>query len=170
MPVIAMKTLNLLRHAKSSWASGGLEDIDRPLNARGEKASVQMAAAIEQAGCSFEYVVVSPALRAQQTIQGIANVIDFGDWFTEESMYTFDWRALQECVSQLADSYHEALIVGHNPAITEFCNHKSNARIDNVPTCGYARISFDMDAWSDIADTRGELLGFIVPKDLPGMS
>ena len=165
-----MKTLNLLRHAKSSWASGGLADIDRPLNARGEKASIQMAGAIADAGCAFDYVVVSPALRAQQTIQGVANLIDFNDWYTEESMYTFDWRALMECVAQLADSYSEALLVGHNPAITEFCNHKSNARIDNVPTCGYARLGFNMESWEDINSTEGELLKFIVPKDLPGMS
>lgn len=161
---IIMKILNLLRHAKSSWADATQSDIDRPLNGRGLKACVTMAPAIEQAECSFDYIVASPACRAQQTIEGIGNVLGVDDWHTETELYTFDSRQLQQCVAQLADSFDEALLVGHNPAITEFCNHRSNARIDNVPTCGYARIEFEMDSWRDIEKTAGAMTVFLTPK------
>ena len=159
-----MKVLNLLRHAKSSWSSAGLEDRERPLNDRGRKACVLMAPKIEQLVSGFDYVVASPAVRAQETIDGIANVIGFSDWYTEEHLYTFDWRELERCVSSLADTYDEALVVGHNPAITEFCNYKTDARIDNVPTCGFARIRFAVDSWQAVAKSQGQLLDFITPR------
>ncbi|MFK8019172.1 MAG: histidine phosphatase family protein [Pseudomonadales bacterium] len=161
-----MKILNVLRHAKSSWADSGQSDIDRVLNPRGEKDCITMAPAIEEAGCKFDYVVVSPASRAQQTISGINSVLQFGEWYTEAAMYTFDWRQLNDCVAALADGFDDALLVGHNPAITEFCNHLSDARIDNVPTCSFARIEFSVDSWRDIKDVEGKMTAFITPKSL----
>lgn len=125
-----------------------------------------MAPAIEAANCSFDYIVVSPAQRAQQTIEGVASLINFDDWFTEENLYTFDWQQLEQCVIELADVHDEALLVGHNPAITEFCNYKSDANIDNVPTCGFARIQFEVESWNDIGSSKGQLLDFIAPKML----
>lgn len=165
---ISVKILNVLRHAKSSWSEPGQSDIDRVLNGRGEKDCITMAPAMEKAGCLFDYVVVSPAARAQQTISGIESVLEFGEWYTEADMYTFDWRALVECVSALADSFDEVLLVGHNPAITEFCNYHSDARIDNVPTCSYARIQFEVSSWRDVAESKGKMLDFLTPKTASG--
>jgi len=161
-----MRILNLIRHAKSSWADAGQADINRPLNKRGTKACRKMAPAIEQAGCGFDYIVASPACRAQQTIEGIASVLSIDNWITEESLYTFDWRQLQQCVVKLDNSAPEALLVGHNPAITEFCNYRSDARIDNVPTCAYARIVFDTDNWAEVETATGQMSVFLTPKTL----
>ena len=162
------KKIHLIRHAKSSWKDGSLTDFDRPLNRRGVKSCELMAPAILNAGCYFENVYVSPAKRAQLTITIINKALDNTtiNWCTVPDLYTFDSNDLFRFCLGLHDSIDELVIVGHNPAFTEFCNRVSNSTLANIPTCGYVALNTSMPfKWPDLMTQRFTLTSFIQPKD-----
>jgi phosphohistidine phosphatase len=164
-----MKTIHLIRHAKSSWDDDTLADIDRPLNKRGIRTAKFMAAHIRDAGCGFDNVFCSSATRAQMTIdliKGALPDLDFA-WRVDEDLYTFDWGDLLDWCLALDDAITEITIVGHNPAATDFSNRLSNADINNVPTCGYAQLTAREDCrWQEISEMDFELTTFLKPKKL----
>ncbi len=159
-----MKQLFLLRHAKSSWKDPQLKDIDRPLNGRGVRACAVMAAHI--VGPHFSPVYCSPALRARSTIEGVAaaQLADDVVWQIEDALYTFDAADLLHFCRELDDQHTRAVIVGHNPALTDFCNDLAAAGIDNIPTCGYVAIELAIDHWRDLSNGCGTLQAFLYPK------
>ena len=161
-----MKTIHLIRHAKSSWKDSTLTDIDRPLNKRGKKTCHLMARHIVQAGCCFEHIFCSPAVRAQETIKRINKALNLGlRWQTTGQLYTFDSAVLLEWFRTLNESVTEPLIIGHNPALTEFCNALSNSSISNIPTCGYVQLSMEKRLpWRELAEGTAELTAFLRPK------
>ncbi|MEX0320694.1 MAG: histidine phosphatase family protein [Puniceicoccaceae bacterium] len=161
-----MKTVHLIRHAKSSWDHPGLSDVDRPLNDRGIRACKIMAQPIWDAGCRFENVFCSRARRTQLTIQGLADALPGKpiDWQVEDALYTFSGHALLDWVMLLDESLDDIVMVGHNPATTDFCNGMAKARIPNVPTCGYAQIHFPQSRWMDLKVGSGKLACFLTPK------
>jgi len=158
-----MKRILFTRHAKSSWANAGMSDHDRPLNERGlsnaQLLSVEMNSEFEK----VQEVYVSSAKRAQETAQHLN--LNPAKMKTFKALYTFDYRALLNFIKEMDSSYNYIQIVGHNPAITEFVNSYSNARIDNVPTCGMVLIEWkEAEKWSEIEDVFGKLLMFNTPK------
>lgn len=162
-----MKRLFLLRHAKSSWKKPQLTDIDRPLNARGKSACATMGPHIVGVGADFRHVYCSPARRARRTIEGLsaargAAVIEI-DWQIEDVLYTFAADDVLQFCQQLGDETASAFIVGHNPALTDFCNDLTRAGIDNIPTCGYVAMDLAIDRWRDVASGCGELQEFLYP-------
>ncbi|QBY04947.1 phosphoglycerate mutase [Thalassotalea sp. HSM 43] len=167
-----MKILHLLRHAKSSWQQPELADVDRGLNDRGKRNCASMAREIAQAGYDFKHVYTSPAQRAQKTIELIAEhltndqTIEDLSWQTATALYTFDAEQLARFVESLDDAINEVMLVGHNPALTLFCNQLTNANIDNIPTCGYAQIKVNALSWQHIADAPALLMYFVTPKML----
>ncbi len=165
-----MKTIHLIRHAKSSWDHPDLPDAERPLNKRGQRACKAMAHAIRDAGCPFRHVYCSIAKRTQETIERIAaSLPGMGiTWNLEEDLYTFDWREQLRFIHQLDDSLSEVVLVGHNPATTDFSNIMGDQSIHNVPTCGYVQLAFDTDYWIDVAPTSGKLVTFLTPKGVQG--
>ena len=164
-----MKKIHLIRHAKSSWDNGSLADIDRPLNDRGISTCYFMAQHIYDAGCGFDNVFCSPALRAQSTIELISQCLTETDfqWQTENELYTFNSDHLITWLRAVDQSIAEVLIIGHNPALTELCNELSNSDVTNIPTCGYVQLVTDQDCvWDDIAEAAFELAVLLKPKEL----
>lgn len=161
-----MKTVHLIRHAKSSWDHPGLSDSERPLNDRGIRSCKIMAQPIWDAGCRFENVFCSRAKRTQLTIQGLADALPGKsiEWQVEDALYTFSGRALLDWVNLLSEDLENVLLIGHNPATTDFCNGMANAGIPNVPTCGYAQIRFPQTKWVDLTVGSGTLAAFLTPK------
>ena len=183
-----MKRLHLIRHAKSSWNDSSLADIDRPLNQRGIDSCALMAAHMVKAGCSFEHVFCSPAMRAQSTIENIAHVLSGGagwddtatdtrhgsalapgetrkiSWTTDPALYTFSMKDLLAWCRQLDDALSEVVVVGHNAAMTDFFNTVSDQLLDNLPTCGYAQILVNAGEWQSLAPGTGEVLSLLTPK------
>lgn len=164
-----MKKIHLLRHAKSSWEDASLADIYRPLNKRGIGTCKFMAPHIYEAGCSFENVFCSSAARAQSTIKLISEQlpkVNF-QWEVDEALYTFDSSKLHEWFRSLDESMSELLIIGHNPALTNFCNQLSNSDIQNIPTCGYVQLTSGREClWQDVSETPFGLTTFLWPKEL----
>jgi len=142
-----MKKIHLIRHAKSSWENESLADIDRPLNERGINTCFFMAQHIYGAGCCFDNVFCSPAIRAQSTIELISRCITERNvhWQIDEELYNFDSENLHKWCRSVDESISELLIIGHNPALIDFCNELSNSNIKNIPTCGYVQLTSRKD-------------------------
>lgn len=164
-----MKTLHLIRHAKSSWTDETLADIDRPLAPRGIRACAVMAPEIEKTGCDFSNIFTSPAARARETIERIAATLKGSafTWTVAEKLYTFSAHDLLDfCRNDLPATINQAVIVGHNPAFHDFCNQMGDTTIGKLPTCAYARLELDADSWDFIGPGRMRLTEFLTPKML----
>jgi len=163
-----MKKIHLIRHAKSSWENAFLTDIDRPLNPRGIRTCQFMAAEIFAAGCRFENVFCSPALRAQATIELLDKHLSSVriQWQTDERLYSFNSRDLHQWFSSLDEVMSEVVIIGHNPTFTDFCNELAiNSKIENIPTCGYVQLVTEMeDTWKEVSNASFEVVTFLRPK------
>jgi len=160
------KTLFLLRHAKSSWNDPSLDDINRPLNKRGNRDAPEMGRRLAEYVVKPEIIVSSPALRAFKTAEKAAEGLGLEKKGIriDERVYSWDSDAVLNVINSLDDKYKSAMIVFHNPAITDLVNELSGARIDNVPTCGLATVSFDTEKWTGIKKGNGKLLNFDYPK------
>jgi len=163
-----MKTLILTRHAKSDWNHPGLSDHDRPLNRRGRGDAPRMGAFLAARYPAPQHIVSSTAVRANSTAEVLAAA--FGYCVTDiqhaARLYLADVQTLLDHTRTLDDGDDAVMLVGHNPGMTDFLNRLTGAGIDNLPTCGVARIAFDIASWTEVAPGQGRLLSLDVPKDL----
>lgn len=164
-----MKTIHLLRHAKSSWDHTGLSDKERPLNERGIASCASVGPAIYARGYQFAHVFCSAGKRAQETIRYVSDAIPELNiqWQVVEELYTFSAHVLLEWCQELDEDLDEIMLVGHNPAITELCSELANRYVDHVPTCGYVKIENDVDSWQKLGRRCGTIVEFITPKSIP---
>lgn len=162
----SVKKLHLIRHAKSSWNNSYLADIDRPLNERGMRSCQTMAAKIAEAGCPFTDVFCSPAVRARSTIEQISETLADRriDWQVDNALYTFDFQDLLRWCRGVDDVIAQIVIIGHNPAMTDFINEMSDRTIENLPTCGYAQLWFETQSWQTLPAKSAKLVSFLKPK------
>ncbi|TXS89289.1 phosphoglycerate mutase [Parahaliea maris] len=163
-----MKTLHLLRHAKSSWDDPLLADRDRPLNRRGQRDAPRMGQALSTRLDPMA-VSCSPARRARLTLEGLCQ-----GWpelancahDIQESLYTFDYRDLLDWLSCVPGSSDSLFLVGHNPAFTDLANVLTGTPVlDNLPTAGYLRLELSTDGWTDLPGS-GVLSERLFPREL----
>jgi phosphohistidine phosphatase len=164
-----MKTLHLLRHAKSSWSEPGLADRERGLNKRGRRAAPLMGRALAQQMAPMS-VAVSPARRAQLTLEGLCDgwpAMGEQSHCTEEDLYTFSGDDVLAWIAAQANSHRALFLIGHNPAFTEIVNLLSGSYVlDNLPTAGYARLALDIATWSELHSACGVLEQSLFPRQL----
>ena len=154
-----MKTLTIVRHAKSSWKDPSLKDRDRPLNGRGERDAPEMGRRIAEAGIRPSLIISSPAKRAWTTAKIIAREINYPQEFLqrEDDLYLASVdRILDVLVAQDA-RFNSIMLFGHNPGMTDFVNYLVPGLTDNLPTCGVVSFSFDRDDWSLYERPDGQL-------------
>ena len=165
-----MKTLYLVRHAKSSWDFPELADIDRPLNSRGAKNAPQMGKRLRQKGIKPDLLLSSPANRAITTALEIAKEIGYPIEAVMRSrdVYHADERELLRIVRQQDNKHSSLMLFGHNPGFTWFANFLTGEHIDNIPTAGIVAITLDCDSWQDANNKLGKLDFFDYPKK-PGI-
>lgn len=161
-----MKTLTIVRHAKSSWKYPDLADFDRPLNKRGKNDAPLAARRLKKKGISPDLIITSPANRALTTAKLIIKEIDYAkkSLVTDKRVYMADGEEILELLRQVDNNYKDVFIVGHNPTMTDVTNDLTNGSIENIPTCGMARISLDIESWNDLALGMGQLVLFDYPK------
>ena len=128
-----------------------------------------MAPHIRKAGCSFEHVFCSPAVRAQNTLQLIARSLKEAHeieitWQIDKTLYTFNTATLLNWCRSLDETITEAVVVGHNNAITELVNWVGDYPIENVPTCGYVQLAIADKRWSELSENSAQLVSFLKPK------
>ncbi len=145
-----MKTLTIVRHAKSSWKDSSLGDGERPLNSRGERDAPIMAARIADAGIRPSLIVSSPALRAWTTARIIAQHISYPAEFLqrEHQLYLASVNGLLDVVVAQDIGFNSLMLVGHNPGLTELVNFLSPGLTNNLPTAGVVSVTFDQDDWN----------------------
>lgn len=161
-----MRTLTLIRHAKSSWKDSTLNDFDRPLNKRGTHDAPLMGRLLHQQGIAFDLLVTSPALRALTTARLIAEALGYPErnLNIQPELYDADIKQLLAVIHRLPDQASAVGLVAHNPGLTGLCNYLSGENIENLPTCALASISFDLDSWEAVWRDSGRLVRYEYPR------
>jgi phosphohistidine phosphatase len=168
-----MKTLTLLRHAKSGWDDPVARDFDRPLNPKGQRAAVMMGRYLKAEGLAFDHVLASPAVRVVETLAQVAT--GYGSdlaphW--DQRLYLASAASLLDLVHALPAGADTVLFSGHNPGLEELVLLLSgdNALRDSVekkyPTASLAEMRFEVAGWADVKAGKGELVRFTRPRDL----
>ena len=161
-----MKTLLVMRHGKSSWKDMSLDDFDRPLKARGEKASRFIGEEIARRGIVPCLVISSAAERACQTAKLAAKAAGYtGEIVTSEQLYMSGAKEYVNTIARADDAVDRVLVIGHNPDLENLVFHVTREFV-TLPTAALAHIEFDMDRWKDIKHTPGKLLAVLLPREL----
>lgn len=175
-----MRHLMLLRHAKSSWDQLDLDDIDRPLSARGRSAAPLIGRFISRRDLVPDLVLCSSAVRAKQTFELVAAEWDQGGTATKpglemrSSLYLARPAELTATINRIDDSVATTMIIGHNPGMEQLARQlatKGDAKslkrmIKKFPTAALALIRLPIKRWSSLGSGQGELVSFMRPKDL----
>jgi phosphohistidine phosphatase len=161
-----MKTIYLVRHAKSSWKYPSLDDFERPLNKRGRKNAPFMGKMLKKLKVTPDLVISSPANRAAMTARIIAAAINYPleNIAYREAIYEFSEDALIRVINKIDDSVNSSMVVGHNPAINGLANYIGDQPISNIPTCGVYCVDLDISSWAKIYEHCGKLKFFEFPK------
>ncbi len=161
-----MKTLTLVRHAKSSWKDTGLRDRDRPLNKRGQRDAPIMGKRLHDHGIRPSLIVSSPANRAWTTAKIFAKELSYPLEFLQrdDNLYLASVDRILDVVVSQDEGFNSLMIVGHNPGFTDFANFLSPSLTHNLPTAGVVSVSIDQDHWNLYEQPRTELLVHDWPK------
>ncbi|HQU92222.1 MAG TPA: histidine phosphatase family protein [Pyrinomonadaceae bacterium] len=160
-----MKTIYLLRHAKSSWDNESLSDFERPLNERGMNTAPFMGEVITGRGYVPSLIISSPAMRAKTTAELVIQSGDFGSQMTlDDRIYEASPNTLRQVASELGDDAESVMLVGHNPGMEGFIRYLTGL-IEPMPTAALAVISLAIASWKDIDADSGTIVEIIRPKD-----
>jgi phosphohistidine phosphatase len=167
LPEVHVKTLYVLRHAKSSWKDADIADHDRPLNKRGKSDAPRMGRLLREQDLVPDLIISSTARRTRQTVEYIIEESGYqGDVFWVEALYAADPDAYIETLQTLPDQYARVMVVGHNPGLEELVAMLTD-EWERMPTAALAEISLGIESWADIDfDPLGKLLHVWRPKEL----
>jgi phosphohistidine phosphatase len=160
-----MKTLLLVRHAKSSRDDPALSDKDRPLNARGERDAPEMGARLAKRNVKPDLILSSPASRALKTAAIIAKKLDYKskDIVVEDRLYAVGADDLLDVILELDDKLERVMVFGHNPEMTELA-HRLSSKITDMLTCAVAEFTFDSKSWSNVGTDKPATVALDYPK------
>ena len=169
-----MKTLTLLRHAKSGWDDADLRDFDRRLNAKGKRAARTMGRHLRDEGLVFDHVVASPAVRVMETLDAVAEGLGrklSPEW--DRDLYLAPAATLVERIRALPDAHERVLLVGHNPGLEDLVlllvpdrpERLRDAVEEKYPTASLAELTF-ADGWTGVGTGSATLARFVRPRDL----
>ena len=171
-----MKTLTLLRHAKSGWDDTVARDFDRPLNAKGARAAETMGRHMRSSGLVFDHAVASPAQRVVETLDHVGK--GYGSdlapaW--DRRLYLASAATLLDVVHDLPDGADRVLLVGHNPGLEDLvlmlvpdaADDALRAEVEEkLPTASVATMTFDVATWGEVRKGGGTFASFTRPRDL----
>jgi phosphohistidine phosphatase len=162
-----MKTILIVRHAKSSWEIGSLKDFDRPLNERGKKDATIMAQRLLDKKIIIDAFISSPAKRAKETagfFSAVYNKKEENIIFVP-TLYHANVATFYETIENINDEFNTVALFSHNPGITAFANELiESVKIDNMPTCGIFAVKIDTKKWKEFKKATKEFLFFDYPK------
>ncbi len=167
-----VKTVHLLRHAKSSWAVAGIADSDRPLAPRGERDARRLAKHLGEHGVAPALVLCSSSRRTRETLELIAGALPRkAKIVVEDGLYAASAGDLLQRLGGIPDAIPSALLIGHNPGIQDLAmtlagNGVGLERVrEGFPTCALATIRMPALNWRELTPGGGELTGYFVPRD-----
>lgn len=161
-----MKTLYVIRHAKSSWAVSGQADFDRPLNDRGIANAPMMAKRLYAQNPKIDFVLCSPARRTTATAEAFASVYGWEQEsiFFEKKIYEAPLSNLVEAISAIPNENESAVLFGHNNGVSLLVSYLSDEFLA-MPTCAVATIALQIEDWQHISQGIGKLLNYDYPKN-----
>ena len=161
-----MKTLFLIRHAKSSWDDTALPDKDRPLGDRGRRDAPKMGKRLAKRDVKPDLILSSPAMRALTTAQIIAKKLDYkrSNIVVDDRLYLVAADDLLDVIRYLDDEAERVILIGHNPELTELA-HRFSSKIAHLPTCAVAEFTFDAKSWSRIGKDEPATVALDCPRD-----
>ncbi len=162
-----MKTLLLMRHAKSSWKEKDIPDHERPLNKRGRHDAPLMGELLIDRELVPQYILSSSALRARQTAEGLAKEAGFqGEINFQDRLYMAEAEEYLNVLRELPDNLERVMVVGHNPGLETLLQLLSG-RIESLSTAVLAHLVLPIDRWANLnGETEGEMVEIWRPKDL----
>lgn len=161
-----MKTLYLIRHAKSSWENRNLSDFERTLNDRGKRDAPFMAEILKKKSPEIDLIISSPANRALSTAKIFSEKFGITEdkIVKKENIYEADRSDLLEILLETDNKVNNLVLFGHNPGITYLSNYLCDFETDNIPTCGIICMQLDFDSWKYLGNKSCNFKFFEYPK------
>lgn len=161
-----MKSLILVRHAKSDWSNPQLKDFDRPLNKRGIKNAPLMAKKLKTLlNENPNLIISSPSLRTKQTLEYFLKEFDYkGEIVFEDKIYETSYLELLEVIKNVDDTKNKIFVIGHNPALNDLLDVFIDDFNLNIPTSAILKLDFDTSSWKSISKNNAKLIFFQYPK------
>lgn len=162
-----MKTVILVRHAKSDWGNPSLSDYDRPLNDRGKRDAPVMAQRLVDRGVEIDCFISSPAKRASRTARVFAEAYKFdkSDILYIEDLYGAGEETFLKVIADAKNKWDTIALFSHNPGLTDFANTLTPTRVDNIPTSGVFAVKADCSKWEEFEKASKEFWFFDYPKN-----
>lgn len=162
-----MKTLFIIRHAKSSWDNTSLNDFERPLNTRGLRDAPLAGQNLVDRKENFDLIISSPAVRAIATARLIASELAYhGSAIQQDhSFYHASPKTIIRAINQVGDKVNSLAVFGHNPGLTDLVNELADFDLPNLPTAGIVKISFPFHSWELVSFGTGNIEYQLFPKD-----
>lgn len=161
-----MKSILLIRHAKSSWENFSVSDFDRPLNERGKEDAPEMARRMKENNIVPDWVLVSTAKRTRKTAEYFIK-----QWHTQpdavhylDELYLASPATLMNVLKGIPDSVNTVAVIAHNNGLTDFANELCDVKIDNIPTCGIYAVRAAINSWQQIQEADKTFWFFESPK------
>ncbi len=160
------RTLTLIRHATANRGEADMSDFNRPLTTQGQQDAINMGKHLASCQPLPDLLAASPARRAKETAQAIAKGFNIPQqqicWQNE--IYNASLSQLLALISTLDDQHQTIILVGHNPALSDLCNHLSiDQKIAGLPTCAVCQMSFDVKSWQQIGPNSGHVVRYEQP-------
>ena len=162
-----MKTLLILRHAKSSWDNPDLRDYDRPLNKRGKKDAPRMGKHIKTVKLIPDRILTSSAKRARKTAKRFAKACGYSGKIKKlDGLYHAPVGIYYETLQAIPDKYNNIMVVGHNPTMEHLVHHITG-QYHRMPTAALAHIELPLNNWESLSpNTEGTLIDLWTPRTL----
>jgi len=163
-----MKTIYIVRHAKSSWDITDIPDEKRPLLEKGKKRTKKVIDYLHENEIQVDYIISSHAVRALETARILAHALKYPaeNIKVDPHLYFANGDGIRDQFFDLPDRYNSVMIVGHNPALTDFVNLYLSNPIDNLPTSGIVSISIKTDHWEKVPLSSHKVNFVLFPKEL----
>lgn len=161
-----MKTLYIVRHAKSGWESGIMNDFDRTLSDRGLRTAPVMAKVLKEKKIQPDLMISSPAVRALTTAKLFSVILGYPENRIEEKMELYDAHAgtIFETIRQIPEECRAVMIFGHNPSLLEFASLFGGKKIDSLAPCGVIRIDIEESSWKECTCQSGKNVWYEIPE------
>ena len=165
-----MKTIYIVRHAKSSWNMIDIPDEQRPLLEKGKKRIKKVIDYLHEKHIKVDYIISSHAVRAHETAKILAHALKYPieNIKIDSKIYHGNGDDILNQFYDLPDRFDSVMIVGHNPSLTDFVNIFLKSPIDNLPTSGVVSFTFDTDKWEKVVNAGRKTNFILFPKELPG--
>jgi phosphohistidine phosphatase len=161
-----MRTLLILRHAKSSWKNTRLADHDRPLNERGRRDAPRIGQLVRDENLVPDLILTSSAERARATAEAVALASGYqGEVQVTRRLYHAAAETYLDLLSHVSDEHRRVMVVGHNPGMAELVEVLTG-QSQRMPTAALAQVQFSVSGWSGLTGAEGSLVNLWRPKEL----